>query len=234
MLERSDAEPVLVWPQNRIYRLRREATSRDVVVLLGTEPHLHWGGFADALRHFMRESGVRQLVVVYSWPGSLPHTRPILLQLTTEDADLAGGLGLPARALEYLGPVDFGTTLLRSADPAIRAGGLSAIVPNYLGVVPNPFAMLALIAAFDRLCELDTDVAQIRELADQVSAKADESVAESAELAEAIRQMEEQYDAIAGDAPGSGGDGGEDALPSPSELLREVEAFLNKEKDSPP
>lgn len=232
VLEREGDQPVLVWPQNRIYRLQAQS-SRDVVVMLGTEPHLRWGSFAAALREFLSEAGIRQLVVVYSWPGSFPHTRPILLQLTTDDAGLARGLSLPGRALDYVGPIDFGTTLLRSVDTAIRAGGLSAIVPNYLGVVPNPFAMLALIEAYDRLCNLQTDVERIRELADQVRAKADEGVADSAELAEAIRQMEKQYDEITGGEPGNTEDASEYGLPTPSELLRDVEAFLNRGKDEP-
>jgi hypothetical protein len=230
ILEREDDQPVVVWPQNRIYRLQQ--STRDVVVLLGTEPHLRWGSFAAALRHFMTEAGVRQLLVVYSWPGDSPHTRPILLQLTTEDAELARGLSLPGRALDYVGPVDFGTTLLRSVNPGIPSGGLSAIVPNYLGVVPNPFAMLALIEAYDRLCDLETDVGDIRDLADQVRAKADEGVAESAELAEAIRQMEKQYDEATGSEPRSTEDVSESGLPTPSELVRDVEAFLNQGKDA--
>jgi predicted ATP-grasp superfamily ATP-dependent carboligase len=229
-LEREDDQPVLVWPQNRIYRLQQQS-SHDVLVMLGTEPHLRWPSFAAAVRQFMSEAGVRQLIVVYSWPGDTPHTRPILLQLTTEDADLAQGLSLPGRALNYVGPVDFGTTLLRTVDPAIPAAGLSAIVPNYLGVVPNPFGMLALIEAYDRLCNLQTDVEHIRDLADQVRAKADEGVADSEELAEAIRQMEKQYDEVTGGEPGITRDAGEDGLPT-SELLRDIEAFLNQGKDA--
>jgi hypothetical protein len=94
--------------------------------------------------------------------------------------------------------------------------------------------MIALIDAFDRLCQTRTDVERIRELAQQVRAKADESIQESAELAEAIRQMEEQYETLAEPAASVGGnDGGEDALPSPGDLLRDVEAFLNRAKDDP-
>src|SRR5439155_13018778 len=123
--------------------------------------------------------------------------RPILLRLTTEDADLAQRLDLPSAPLDYVGPVDFGTTLITSLDPSVRRGGLSAIVPNYLGAVPNPLAMLALIEACDRLCGTRTELTAIRELAEQLRAKADESVAESSELREAVRQMEEQYEAMA-------------------------------------
>jgi hypothetical protein len=115
----------------------------------------------------------------------------------------------------------------------VTRGGLSAIVPNYLGVVPNPFAMLALVEAYDRLCQMQTEVEGIRQLAEQVRVRADESINESTELADAIRQMEEQYEAMAEAAGSVGlGEGGEDALPSTSELLRDVEDFLNRGNDA--
>lgn len=236
MLERRDDQRVLVWPQNRILRLPTNKGSRDVLVLLGTEPHLHWGGFAEALRQFITEAGVRELVLVSSWPGALPHTRPIFLRVTTEDTDLAQRLGRVPAPLEYVGPVDFGTTLLMRLDPSVRHARVSAIVPNYLGVVPNPLAMVALVEACDRLCQTRTDIDEIRQLAEQVKARADEAVGESSELADAVRQMEEQYDAMVADAasPHRGEERGEDSLPSPDELLRDVQAFLNKERDAPP
>jgi hypothetical protein len=184
------------------------------------------------VQQFMSEAGVRE--VVYSWPAAVPHTRPIRLRLTTEDADLAGRLAIAPTPLEYVGPVDFATALLTTLDPSVRAAGLSALVPNYLGVVPNPFAMIALVEAYDRLCQLHTDIGEIRQLAEQVRAKADEGVAESAELAEALRQMEQQYEATTDAAPALSSDEGDaDSLPSPSELLRDIEAFLNKDKDAP-
>lgn len=235
MLERRDGQPVLVWPQNRVLRLRSDGGSRDVLVLLGTEPHLHWGGFAEALQEFITRAGVRDLVLVSSWPGALPHTRPTFLRVTTDDADLAQRLGRPAAPLDYVGPVDFGTTLLMRLDPSVRHARVSAIVPNYLGVVPNPFAMVALVEACDRLCETRTDIDEIRELAEQVRAKADEGAGDSSELAEALRQMEAQYDAMVGDvADPHREEEGEDSLPSSDELLRDVEAFLNQERDAPP
>ncbi|MGE0229046.1 MAG: PAC2 family protein [Dehalococcoidia bacterium] len=236
MLERRDDERVLVWPQNRIHRLRPAGASRDVLVLLGTEPHLHWGGFAQALQQFISETGVGELVLVSSWPGALPHTRPVFLRVTTEDADLAERLGRAALPLDYVGPVDFGTTLLMRLGASVRSARLSAIVPNYLGVVPNPLAMVALIETCDRLCQTRTDLDAIRELAEQVLAKADEAVRESSELAEALRQMEDEYDRMVADSASRsrGADDDEDSLPSPDELLRDVEAFLNQERDAPP
>lgn len=230
-LERRGDERVLVWPRNVIYRLKDTGSSRDVFVLAGIEPHMHWRSFIEALHAFMTRVGVRQLLGVYSWPGAVPHTRPIPLRLTSDHAELAELLDVRASELDYVGPVDFATTFLRSADP-IQAGGLSVSVPNYLGVVPNPLAMLSLIEAYDRFCGMQTNAVELRELAERVKAKADEGIAESTELADAIRQMEQQYDATL-EASQPADDSGDDTLPSSSDLLRDVEAFLNRDRDAP-
>jgi hypothetical protein len=67
-----------------------------------------------------------------------------------------------------------------------------------------------------------------------VRAKADEGVAESAEFAQALRQMEDEYEVMTDSATSAGLDeGDEDSLPSSGDLLRDVEAFLNKDRDAP-
>src|SRR5438067_1036627 len=53
VMQRVDEQRVLTWPQNHIYRLPAKSASRDVLVLLGTEPHLRWHAFADALHEFL-------------------------------------------------------------------------------------------------------------------------------------------------------------------------------------
>jgi hypothetical protein len=57
--------------------------------------------------------------------------------LTTEDARRAGRLAITPTPPEYVGPVDFATTLIATLEPSVRAAGLPALVPNYLGVVPT-------------------------------------------------------------------------------------------------
>src|SRR5205807_2680274 len=75
VVRREDSRTEIGWPPNSIYRLEPSAAARDVLVLMGTEPHLRWRTFAAALSQFLSDAGVSQLMMLYSWPAPVPHTR---------------------------------------------------------------------------------------------------------------------------------------------------------------
>src|SRR5512141_680309 len=48
---------VLQWPTSRLYVASPAGAPRDVVLLVGVEPHLRWRAFCDAIVSFMHEVG---------------------------------------------------------------------------------------------------------------------------------------------------------------------------------
>ncbi|MSQ36131.1 MAG: PAC2 family protein [Dehalococcoidia bacterium] len=219
---------VIDWPQNRVLRIAAREGGRDVLVLAGLEPHLRWESGALALLELMREAGARELLVLRSWPAPVPHTRPVVLRLTTDESALAEGLGLTPVAFEYEGPVDFGGLLaaMHEASGGTSAS-LAAIVPNYLGIAPNPAALIALTEALDRLLGTRTALDEVRTRATEIRERADEELGRSEQMREAVERMETEYEALAARAgappPDVDGDG---ELPSPDDLLGDVERFL--------
>ena len=228
-----DDQRVVDWPRNELRLLRGESGGPDVITLAGIEPHLRWPAFADALLGFLAAHEIRRLVVLRTWPAPVPHTRPTILRLTTTEESLAAQLGLRAQTGRYEGPVDFGGLL--GAQFAAAGGitaGLGAIVPNYLGVVPNPLAMLALTEAMDRLAGTQTPLDEIRDHAEQVRARADEEMRRSDEVRSAVEQMEAQYESVAAAAGGPLLDAADQSeLPSPDDLLQDIERFLRAPED---
>lgn len=222
-----DGERVLEWPRNRVHLERAGEGGRDALIVSGVEPHLRWGGFRDALGAFAAEHGVRSALIVRSFPAAVPHTRPVLVRLTTMNERLAEGLGLPPLRPAYEGPIDVGEVVASALADGASAGA-TAFVPNYLGVVPNPLAVLELTKALDRLLRVRTPAREFEDAAGRALARAEEQMAESSEVREAVRAMEEQYEALA-----AGGEGAE-ALPSADELLDDVERFLASEGDASP
>ncbi|MDA1061896.1 MAG: PAC2 family protein [Chloroflexi bacterium] len=220
------------WPENRIYLERGSEGARDALVISGIEPHLHWRGFSEALLEFIAAQGVRSALIVRSFPAIVPHTRPALLRLTTGSAQLAEALGLPALDPSYEGPIDFGEVLASAvAADGGASGGVTALVPNYLGVVPNPMAVLELTRVLDQLLGTHTGPGDFERMAARVRAQADEQVARSPEVRDAVHEMEEQYEAMA--ALGHSDTGASD-LPSADDLLGDVERFLASDGDDPP
>jgi len=224
---------VIDWPRNEILLVRAPESLRDVLVLTGMEPQLHWPTFSAVLLGFLQEHAIERLLVLRTWPGAVPHTRPAMLRLTTTSEQLASELGLPAIENNYQGPVDFGGLLSSlHGNAGGLTGGLTAVVPNYLGIVPNPFAMLALTQVLDRLAGSKTPLDEVQETADELRGRADEEMANSEEFRHAVQEMERSYENVASDFTGTGATAaaeGSDELPSADDLLRDVERFLRQD-----
>ena len=224
---------VIDWPRNEILLLRAPESLRDVLVLTGMEPQLRWPTFSAVLLGFLQEHAIERLLVLRSWPGAVPHTRPAMLRLTTTSEQLASELGLPAIENNYRGPVDFGGLLSSlHGNAGGLTGGLTAVVPNYLGVVPNPFAMLALTQVLDRLAGSETPLDEVQETADELRGRADEEMTNSEEFRDAVQEMERSYENVASDFTGTGATAaaeGSDELPSSDDILRDVERFLRQD-----
>lgn len=226
-----DDQRIIEWPKNELRLVSAEAADRDVLVLAGIEPHLHWQVFADALHGFITDHAIEDVVVFRTWPAAVPHTRPTVLRLSGANDELAAKLELTVNQAAYRGPVDFGGVLSAlHSNAGGSAAGLTAVVPNYLGVVPNPYAMVALTKSLDRLAGTDTPVDDFQEAADQLGVRASEEMEKSDDLRHAVHELEDGYEAIVEQMTGGVPDTeGSDELPSPDELLRDVERFLQGE-----
>lgn len=220
------SERVIEWPRNRVHLERAAGGGRDALIVSGIEPHLRWRRFSEELAGFARSLGVESVLILRSFPANVPHTRPVLLRLTTTSAELSGELGLPQLEPSYEGPIDIGEVVATSlAASGTTIGGMTALVPNYLGVVPNPMAVLGITRTLDRLLGAETPSGDYEEAATSVRAQADEQMESSAEVRDAVRQMEEQYESIAGEAAGGGSE------LSVSDILDDVERFLSNDGD---
>lgn len=224
-----DGQRIIDWPRNEIALVRTPRSMRDVLILTGIEPHLRWPTFSQAMHGFLQEHAVDRLLILRTWPGAVPHTRPAMLRLTTTSEELATELGLPATSNNYRGPVDFGGLLSSlHGNAGGLTGGLTAVVPNYLGVVPNPFAMLALTEVIDRLAGSETPLTDVQKTADELRQRADEEMARSDEFREAVEEMERGYENVASDFTGAGGTIESEELPSADDILSDVERFLRQ------
>jgi len=228
-----DDDRVVDWPQNEVRLLPSSPDRPDVLTLAGIEPHLRWPAFAGSIVAMLTEHRVRTLVVLRTWPAPVPHTKPAIVRLTTSDEAIASKLGREPQVTRYEGPVDFGglVSTLFAQSGGVTAG-LGAIVPNYLGVVPNPFAMIALTEALDRLAGTSTPLDEIRGHAEELAERANEEMDRSSDLRRAVEQMEQQYDSVVAAAGGSMALPAADAeLPAPGDLLRDIEQFLRNAED---
>jgi proteasome assembly chaperone (PAC2) family protein len=209
----------LEWPENAFFHARVPGTSRDAVILIGTEPNLRWRTYSQLVLDLASDLGVERVVTFGSLLADVPHTRPSPVTASATDEALIEEFGLePSR---YEGPTGIVGVLL---DAARRAGipsiSLWAAVPHYVSLAPSPRAALALVSRFGELLSLDVETDELETAADEYSEQVSEAVSTDAETAAYVEELERRVDLLSA----------EEELPSGDSLAAELTRFL-RERD---
>src|SRR4051794_19755194 len=76
------------WPANDCYAASVPGAPVDVLLLVGTEPHLKWRTFCRQVTGVAREHGVRMVVTLGALLAEVAHSRPVSVVGTAGDRDL--------------------------------------------------------------------------------------------------------------------------------------------------
>jgi predicted ATP-grasp superfamily ATP-dependent carboligase len=217
----------LEWPRNRFFFHQRPDAENDVVLMLGTEPHLKWRTFTAAVRSmFQRLDGAR-LITLGSLVAATTHRRPPpITGFATEESLRDRFEGLTVNRARYEGP----TGIVGTLHDALRRGNLAAAslwvgLPPYLGDAANPRGALALLETLDRVFGFVPDLAPLVEASKKLEEQIEEALTENEQMRFYLLELEKRIDsgvteAATPDVAPAGGD----------ELMGELEAFLRKQR----
>ena len=228
-----DGERVTDWPKNAFAVASPPGSDRDFVLFSGIEPHLRWHSFLAAFEEVLRGVGCTTSVTLAAQPAAVPHTRPLPVTLSASDTDFEAMFALQAPTSRYQGPTGIvGVLNLHLRALGWRNASLWALTPHYLTVGPNPNVGLSLLRRVDHGFGTATS---LRGLEDQLAAfdeQVREALEESDEAGTYVRQLESQYDAehAGSELPPAAADAEPDDLPSPDELLSDLERFLRDQQ----
>src|SRR4030081_3750123 len=189
------------------------------VTLPGPEPNLRWKTFSGLVLGLARDLGVERAVTFGSLLADVPHTRPAPVTAAATEPELMEELGLePSR---YEGPTGIVGVLLDACRTAgISSLSLWAAVPHYVSLAPSPRAALALVRRFGELLQVDVDVTELEQAADEYSEQVSEAVSSDADTASYVEELERRVDMLSA----------EEDLPSGDTLAAELTRFL-RERD---
>ncbi len=209
----------IAWPENR-FDVVRGLGDRDVVVLVGVEPHLAWQTYAACIRTVARQLGCVAVVTVGSAAEPVPHTRTPTITGSTTNADLARRLGIGQPSYQGV------TGVVGVIQADLGAAGIPSIslrvgIPHYLMNAEHPEAVAALQMHLAHVLGLDgaTQPASAAEIARWRSLH-DEVVAEDPQLGLYVTMLEHDFDRRA-----------EAAIPTADDLGEQFEAFLRDQDD---
>lgn len=193
------------------------------LLLAGPEPDAQWERFVAAVLQICQVLGVRRSIGLNAIPMGLPHTRPVGVIAHGVPRSLVEGYEAWIETVHV--PASAGHLLEhRLAEAGYEAMGFAVHVPHYVAQSPYPAAAAQLLREVARNGDLDLPLEALDEAAAQTRASLDAQVAEAPDVAEVVRQLEQQYDAF---VSGRGRSLlAESEIPSADELGAELERFL--------
>jgi len=222
------------WPGTRILAARVPDSTRDLVLVLGPEPHLKWRDYCDAVLEVVSELGCELAVTLGSLLADSSHHQTVRITGSTTEPALMARLGMSRS--RYEGPTGIVGVLhdvLRSS--GVPSASLWAPVPHYVASPPNPPAQLALLEALAALAEIPIGLGELRVQTAAWRARIDAFVADDEELSQYVARLDTKFDDDADDEPELGAFVTEDDLleeadlPSGDALAAELEAFLREQ-----
>ncbi len=222
--------------------LLRDASDRPFLLLTGPEPDHEWTLFTQAVMSLVERLGIGLAVSFLGIPAGMPHTRPLgVIAHATRDDLISGNQRMPSR-IQLPGSAH-ALLELRLGEAGRDALGFAVQVPHYLAQAVYPPAAVALLGSVGTATGLQLPDAELREAAERTNEAIERQVAESDEVAQLVRALEQQYDTSAettgadGIRPdGSGLLGEGESMPTADELAAQFERFLaeNQGRIDPP
>ena len=162
---------------------------------VGKEPNLNWPGFADCIFDVVARLGVKRIIFMGSFGGTVPHTRePRLFGSVSEKRLLPVLTQHGLRPTDYEGPGSFATYLLdQSPRRGVEMLSISAEIPGYLQGA-NPLSIQAVSRRLAAIMGIPVDLARLREASTEWEMQVSEVVEKDEDLAKTVRKLEEQYD----------------------------------------
>lgn len=179
-------------PSNEFY-LHEPAS---LLLFVGKEPNLRWRTFGDCVFAFARLAGVRRILFVGSFGGSVPHTRQPRLYVSTSQADLLPEMKrrFGMRGSNYKGPGSFTTYLMtRAESEGMDMVSLVAEIPSYLQGT-NPASIEAVTRRLAKILKLPLDLDSLRAASTAWELQVSGAIEDNTELAQTVRALEEAYD----------------------------------------
>ena len=178
------------------------------------------------MRELVERFGVGLTVGLGAVPMAVPHTRPATITAHATRSELTSGYPRWFSTMQIPGHAG-ALVELRLGEAGHDAMGLVVHVPHYLARIEYPESARGLLEGLVRSTGLDLPVDELATAAQRVLAEVDEQIARSPGSQSVVHSLEEQFDALVGDAaqrPLLPAD--REELPSGDELAAEIEQFL--------
>lgn len=185
------------WPYTGFSVASPTDADRDVVLLTGAEPSMHWRGFCAEVAEICHSLGVEQVILLGSLMADVGYTRPLPVSGTTNDPALAKRMKMDP--VDYEGPAGIIAVLQATFQEAgVPVTSCWVHVPHYAATSPCPKATLGLLHRVEELLDLPVPAGGLVEQTAQWENDVTQLVEADSDIADYISSLDEPQ---AGDEP---------------------------------
>jgi proteasome assembly chaperone (PAC2) family protein len=214
-----DGDRHIRWPENDFLVVRFPEGSRDLVLMSGVEPHLHWTTFAECIVEAAQQLKCGVVVTVGAAAEGVPHTRSPQVFGSTTNGALARRLGLSRP--QYQGPTGVVGVIQERLDREGLVGvALRVGVPHDLSNAQHPKSSAALLRHLEHVLGVPTSHGLMYEEIQRWEELHDAAVDGDQQTEQYVKMLEDEYDRRT-----------EASVPTGDDLAAEFEKFLREEND---
>jgi predicted ATP-grasp superfamily ATP-dependent carboligase len=206
-----------------VVRLMHDSIGTPFLLMTGPEPDRRWEAVTAAVRALVERWGVRLTIGFHGIPMGVPHTRKLSVISHATRPELVSEKS-PFNRVQVPGNLS-ALLELRLGEARHDAMGFVAYVPHYLAQGTYPAAAVGLLESVLTATGLVIKSDALRDAAKRTDAEITRQVTESAEVAQVVEALEQQYDAFTSASENLLVPDGE-PVPSADELAAELERFL--------
>jgi proteasome assembly chaperone (PAC2) family protein len=165
---------------------------RDLLFMLGKEPHLNWGVYAGIVMDAVERLKVRRLYTIGGVQDSISHSSPAVVTIVGSSPNVIAGtmqLDPALRPAEYHGPISIHSYLIqRCVDAGVPAVSLWGHVPAY--VQRSPRLVARMVSILNKAAQMQCSVESLRQKSIELDRRIDEALAKDPSLKQFVETLE--------------------------------------------
>ena len=219
-------ERIIRWPRNDFYYYPPDESQSGILLYVGTEANLKWRAFSNIVCEMALKYEVKLVVSLGALLDAVPHTREPRITGRASSKDLTEKVKwLGIQNSGYQGPTGIHTAFMDACDKnGLAHASIWGHCPHYVNTSPNPRVSHALLTKLRNLVDFNVDLQELKLSGEAFDEEVAKAIAKQDDVTSYVTRLEQRYDKA--HQP-------EDAMPSPDDMVRELEEFLKSQRRPP-
>ncbi|HBD84607.1 MAG TPA: hypothetical protein DC056_11420, partial [Dehalococcoidia bacterium] len=219
-------ERIIRWPRNDFYYYPPDETQSGILLYVGTEPNLKWRAFSNIVCEMALKYEVKLVVSLGALLDAVPHTREPRITGRASSKDLTEKVKwLGIQNSGYQGPTGIHTAFMDACDKhGLAHASIWGHCPHYVNTSPNPRVSHALLTKLRNFVDFNVDLQELKLSGEAFDEEVAKAIAKQDDVTSYVTRLEQRYDKA---------HQLEDDMPSPDDMVRELEEFLKSQRRPP-